>query len=498
MYCSANVLRAAVRSRHSGGGVLIVALLLTAAATLGFTAWANLIAQRRQNIEETVGGINRRLAVENGRQVAIQLGYNQLLSKNTGAAVNSQITDPNTLQVRGGLTTTARAGYAMASESPGKVNHFSPSGTSFGYGPEFNHTVPFSVMDFYPSMTWRADNSTGLTTAVRSRVPMLSGDILNIYQPTLAVDSPVSNQIISGNLDVIGGRAVILSSAPLANFSALRASAVATPVYIVPATNPVIFRDPETNSYIQPSNFPSTLLTTGPIGSGDNLDLQNRLNVVDSVMNSANSLRNKIINESVYVTVDTTQDRPAAQGITYVASTGVLTFDLSESAFWGVLAENHLTTIVLRGQSANLDAQASVRVCYVEDANISTRSLTKIICEGVMNLRPIVIGIKKLPLASGSKVPGSRVDLDFLNSNMAPEWRMMLVAENTPLGFTASGGPGTLTLKGGIMTDGSIAASSGAGNRVRLIRETDSSHLIQLVPRRAWLETYLDFTNGSL
>ena len=240
------------------------------------------------------------------------------------------------------------------------------------------------------------------------------------------------------------------------------------------------------------------MLTTGAVGGGDNLDVANRLNVIDSTTNPSNSLRNKILNESVYVTVNTAQDRTASQGIGYVAATGVLTLDLAESAFWGVLVENNLTEIVLNGQSANNAFQASVRICYVEDANVSTRSLTKVTCNGVTNLRPMVIGIKKIPLASGSQVPGSPVAFDFANSNMAPGWRMMLVAENTPLGFTASGGPGIITVKGGIMTDGSITASSGAGNRVRLVRETDNAHLIQLVPRRAWMETYLNFTDGSL
>jgi hypothetical protein len=76
---------------------------------------------------------------------------------------------------------------------------------------------------------------------------------------------------------------------------------------------------------------------------------------------------------------------------------------------------------------------------------------------------------------------------------------MLLVMENTPLAITPAtvGGTGTISLIGGIMTDGSIAAPTGAG-KVNILPETDHLHLIQIAPRRAWIETYLDYTNGNL
>lgn len=499
MYLSPIVLRSSARVRQTRGGVLIVALLLTAAATLGFTAWANLISQRRVSIEETVGGLSRRLSIENGRQAAIQLGYNELLTKNSGAGVDAKVEDATSLQIYGGVTTTAWAGFALDSINPGKVNHFSPAGVSFAYGPEFSHIVPFSVMDFYPALSWRDNSSTSLVTAIRSRVPMLSGDLLNVFTPTLAVDEPLASQTITGNLDVLNGRAVFLSEAPLGNFSAVRAAGIATPHYTVPVTNPVIFREPSGNTLVMPSNFPSNLVTTGSVAPGNGLDVQNHLNVVDSALNPANSLRNKIINGLVYVTVDTAQDRPDSQGIGYVASTGVLTLDLTDPSLWGVIVQNNVSEIVINGQAVDDQDQASVRICYIEDGNLSTtHTLTKITCNGADNLRPMVIGVKKIPSTAGSQVPGAPVTMAFTNSNVAPEWRCMLIMENTPLVFDATGGPGVIKLMGGIMTDGSITATSGAGNSVRLLPETDHTHLIQLVPRRAWIETYLSYTDGSL
>jgi hypothetical protein len=498
MYFHRPYLRFRRTARRTDGGILLVALLLTAAATLGFTAWANLIAQRRQSIEETVGGMTRRLSVENGRQSAIQLGYNALLTKNGGAAMDAKIEDATTLQIYGGLATAAWSGYAMESIRAGKVNHFSHAGISFAYEPDLAFVVPYSVMDYYPSPSWRANGTTTVVASARSRVPLLSGDILNIYKPTLALDTPLADQVITGNLDVIGARSVILSPAALDNFSGLRTSAISTPVYTVPNTNPMVFRDPVTNDYVMPSNFPSTPTTTGSVGAGNNLDTQNRLNVIDSPDNPANSLRNKVLNGLVYVTLDTTQDRAPSQGIGFVASTGVLTLDLTESALWGLIADNNISEIILNGQSTNIDTQASVRICYVERADTTTHTLSKVTYNGPTNLRPIVMGIKKVPPAAGSQVPGAPVTMSFADSGVAPMWRMMLVMENTPLAFEAAGGNGRITMMGGIMTDGSILATSGAGNSVVLVPETDHTHLIQLVPRRAWMETYLDFTNGSL
>ncbi len=497
MYCHRPYLSSRRLARRTAGGVLIVALLLTAAATFGFTAWANLIAQRRQSIEETVGGMTRRLSVENGRQSALQLGYNSLLTKNGGAAMDAKMEDATTLQIYGGLTTAAWSGYALESIRPGKVNHFSHAGISFAYEPDLAFTVPYSVMDYYPSPSWRANGTTTVVASARSRVPLLSGDVLNIYKPTLALDSPLTNQVITGNLDVVGARSVILSPAALDNFSGLRTSAISTPVYAVPNSNPMVFRDPTTNNYVMPSNFPSTLTTMGSVGAGNNLDTENRLNVIDSPDNPANSLRNRILNGLVYVTLDTTQDRVFSQGIGFVASTGVLTLDLTDSTLWGLIANNNISEIILNGQSTNIDTQASVRICYVETAT-TTRTLTKVTYNGATNLRPIVMGIKKVPPATGSQVPGSPVTMSFADSGVAPLWRMMLVMENTPLAFAADGGNGRITMIGGIMTDGSIQATSGAGNSVALVPETDHTHLIQLVPRRAWMETYLDFANGSL
>ena len=481
---------------------MVVALMITAAATMGFAAWTTLVATRKEAVEQNFGGLLRRMAVENGKQIARQYAYTDFLTKNSNDAIDSKNFITDTTQVIGGISAPLRVGFSMDSVSfPAGFNRLSPAGLGYPYGVITNVTVPFSVMDSHPTLTVRENASTTVSTAMKSRSPLLSGDVLVIHQPTLATTAPVAAPVITGNLDVLDARAVYLTPATLNNFSTVRASAVTMPTYAVPAVSPPQTRDPYSNTVILPSNFPSILTTIGSVGAGNLLDTQNYLNVVESAQNPSNSLREKIKTGS-YVTVPTTADFNQS-GVNFVSATGVLTLDLSNVGLPGVIAQNNVSQIIFTGQTSAAeesltDIYSSVGVCYVEDAAVTSRSLTSVVCKNGANKRRLLLGMKKIPRPTDPQVPGSAVTVDFPQSNLSPVWRLLLVAENTPITFTNSGGPGTITLKGGIETDGNITSTSGAGNAVKLIPETDPRRLSRLAPRRGWVETYLDFTNGSL
>jgi hypothetical protein len=483
---------------RTSGGVLLVALLITCAATFGFAAWASLIGQRRQVVEEVSGGIQRRLAVENGRQMARQYALTGVLTKNSGTAVSFTKTPAATSQVLGGITAPAFTGYAMDSTSFPTFNRLSPAGTGYAYGTLLQVSVPFSIMDYYPTPTVKSSGTTTAIAAMKSRPALPSGDLLVIHEPTLSTTAPV----VTGNLDVQGGRAVFLTTGGLANLSTVRATAVAIPHYPVPSTNALATRDPQTNNVIVPSNFPQPISTTGPVVAGNSIDLGNRLNVIDSALNPSNSFREKI-KQGSYTTLNPASDLNQ-NGLNFVASTGVLTLDLANENLTSVIIDNNVTEIILTGQNSAAAESAvqdfsSVAICYVEDDNVTTKRLSKITCQNSGNARRVIIGIKKLPKPSPNpQIPGLAVTVAFPSSDVAPQWRLMLVAENTPLLFSASGGPGVITLKGGIQTDSAITATTGVGNRVRLILEDDPRRLVRLAPRRGWVEHYLDYANGSL
>ncbi len=498
----------AARRHQTAGGVLIVAMLLTAAATLGFAAWATLLNQRQQSAEETMGGIQRRLAFANGRQMAIQLGYNQLMTQNTGNAIDlAQYDTTLTAKIHGSLKTDAWTGSAISkfplpypAVNNSAMNRFSPSGTHAAYGPEFSFTVKASVMDYYPNPTVRTDANNapvsiaaGLITSVRHYAPLLSGDLLCIYKPTLGTATPLANQTLTGNIRVVGGRSLILTPAPLANFSALRTDAISTPHYNVPS-NPIIFQNTaSTPAQILPSNFPSIVTSLGSVGTGNNLDTQHRLNVIDDATNNpSNSLKARILSSDVVISINTAANHALQDGVSFDLATGVLNIDLANQAIWGIVADNNVSEIRLQGMPAINSNLASVRLCYTETAGLYARTLTKISCQGDANYRPIIIAVKKSPNPTGSAVVGPEVTLEYPTTT--PLWHSLIVVENTPLIFTTNG---ILTLAGGIMTDASLTGPTGQ-NRVQIIPSTLSTFLTHIAPQRMWLETYFDYGHENL
>lgn len=494
------VTQRALTRQRSHGGIMVAALLVTAAATVGFAAWANIVSQRRQDIEQTQSGTQRRLAVESGRQIARHWAYWQRTTLNSGAAVTASQVIGGTTQIAGGLTVPAWTGFAMETTSfTTGINHCSPSANDSAYAVATQATLPYSVMDSYPEPTVSVSESTTLVATVHSRSPILSGDLLVIHTPTLATTLPVAAPQVTGNFDIVNGRACILTTTALPNITELRASAISIPPYVVPATNALQTYDPTTSDLVLPSNFPCPITTTGSITADYALDDLGRLNVIDSPNNPSNSFKTRITAGSS-VTINSTADL-SQSGINFVASTGILTLDLNQIGLPGVIINDNVAEIVITGKaSAEVPSlpYSSVAICYIENAETTTRTLAKITCQNALNTRRLILGVKKIPRAADPQVPGAPVVISFPQSNTAPNWRFIMISENTPLTFEATGGPGIITLQGGIQTDGSITSTTGVGNAVKLVPETNPLRLDRLSPRRAWVETYLDYTNGSL
>ncbi len=146
---------------------MVVALMITAAATMGFAAWTTLVASRKEAVEQNFGGLLRRMAVENGRLIARQLAYTDYLTKNASNAVDSKNYVTGTTQVIGGISAPLRVGFPMDSVAfPAGFSRISPAGLGYAYGVITNVSVPFSVMDSHPSLTVRENSSTVVSTAL--------------------------------------------------------------------------------------------------------------------------------------------------------------------------------------------------------------------------------------------------------------------------------------------------------------------------------------------
>jgi hypothetical protein len=108
------------------------------------------------------------------------------------------------------------------------------------------------------------------------------------------------------------------------------------------------------------------------------------------------------------------------------------------------------------------------------------------------NNRRILLCIKKIAATAGEV--GGGVDISF--GTAVPSWRLLVVAENTPLSFTPAGGAGNIALRGGIQTDASLSGPTGSS---RLVIEKDALPLAlqNIAPRLAWVETHLFFDSTS-
>lgn len=488
------------RARESGG-VMILALLITACATVGFVAWGNLIAQRTQNVEQAMGGTQRRIAVENGRQLAREYAYRERLTKGSGADFEVSAEETSG-QVIGGISVSAWSGNAFDSnEYPIGYNKFSPAATGIGFGPSLEMLLPYSVTDYYPDPTVKASASTRVLTVVKSRSPLTSGDMLVIHAPTRAI-APAS---VTGSFDVMGGASFLVTSSP-ANFNSVRALAFNTPSYtpVAPSgtvnTTTIAISHPTSGANVLPSNFPSLHTTTGPVDGSTALDELNRLNVVDPASNTANSLKSKLQNGGSYgsLTFPTTADHAdTGNGISFASSTGTLTIDLSvENMPWLVLNDNIAEIKLIGAASSSLESAVPAAICYVENGATTTRAFTKITSAGGTNKRRVLLGLKKISALVND--PQQEVACDFDSAN--PIWKMMFICENTPLKFNSVGG-GLITLIGGIQTDSSLVSSStisGSGVRLEMEAAGFQSWPNKLLPRRAWVEAYLDFDYGNL
>ncbi len=488
--------------RRSCGGVLVLALVITAGAAVGFAAWAMLLGQRTQFVEQALAGTQRRLAVENGRQIARQYGYAGVIPSNAGAALNAPLPGLPTGLLNGGISVTSWSGYAMESTTfPVGYNPISPASNGYPYGKQLAVSLPYSVSDAYPAPVAVGTGAADFTLEINSRSPLTSGDLLVVHRPTTVNSTPLPKITISGSLDLVGGRAVYFSPLSDALSTTARATQVAfPPVQPAGSSTLPVSRDSQTNAVILPGNLPLPILSGGSIAGA--LDTAGRLDVIDSPANGGNSFKSKV-QTGPYLTVDTTKTG-GERGVAFDKTTGTLTINLSEPLLPNIIAENHVAKIILTGQRSAADATiadplGAVGFCYVETGGVTSRSLTEVRCQEIYNKRRFIMGIKKVPPASQSpKAYGSVVSCVFPQSNQAPVWRLMVVAENTPLAFTALGGPGIITLTGGIETDGSVAAPSATGASLRLLPEPDPRRLNRLAPRLAWVENHLNLDNGSL
>ena len=500
------------------GGALILALLFMGVVTMGFAAWVNLIHQRARLGDFEQFQAAKRLASSSARILNRDYLLRRTLASNGDddglTATTDASTSWNTATATSWTTSASSStnwngnsqsqlaiwtGYPMDSLTrPAGLNAFSPS-FDYPYGRSFTFTTSYKQLSYRnidnatnPGREEYATDTTSVRGIVRSRSPLLSGDLLVLHQPTVTATLPT----VTGNI-AVNGR--VIHFAPDASTYSVRSQRFSSPTN---STNFVPL-DLAGASLIQ-GNLPWIPLSSGNISGADLAtngddwrlpDFTGQLNVIDaSTTNASNSLRSEVIARGpvlpVYSGSVTASDNRgfALDGTTGIATispcVGYPTADLPST-----IIGNDLNEIIIEGQTGtNFSGYAQNRpsmVVVYTQAN-SGRNLTTIRLRN-QNRRRMLLALKKDHRSTGGWDP--TVNLIVETPGTAAEWHLLIVCENVPLNITTTSAT-TVTLTGGIQTNSPLTFHN-YPKLLEISLETNTRGLIRMSPRLAWVETYL-------
>lgn len=492
---------------------MIVALVAIGLVSVGFSTWVGLLGQRGRAAEIEEHATRRRIAAYNSRAVIREYALERMITSNGDAdgvtfdpfAGQPDFSPPPDIRPLKGMTVTSAAltgwsGYPMESSTRlAGLNAFSPS-WDYPYSKLLDVTAATKTLRFATNSTGHVEqnldtsSSSYLKTYVRSRCPVLGGDLLVIHRRNLNL-SPVVQPKVSGYISVFGRVMHFEPELAETSYTARSARFVAAPGSLNLLAKDLSGAD------IPPSNLAWTPITFGRVDSAT--DLTGRLNVIDDSSNGGNSLRQKITASSA--TIQDTGSLPGKIDSRGYSNPGTGTVTITPcigvsnpADLPSIVIDSEVSEIIIEGQTgANFTDYAPYRpgfaIVYIEKAT-SERKLTTIRLRN-QDRRRFLLAIKKNEAGADETVNAVSVIVE--DTNATSEWNVVILAENTPLNFSASAGVGTIKLVGGIQTDSPLAGP-GTGQQLSLELQTDTRGLIKLAPRAAWVETIMpDKVPGS-
>lgn len=466
------------------GGILAVSLVAMGVVSLGFTAWVGLLGQRSRSGEIEEYASQRRISALNSRNAIREYALERMITSSGDA--DGVDFDP----LAGWSVTTAGAwsGYAMESNTRlAGLNAFSFS-YDYPYSKVLDASAATKALGFIKSGSGRLDAdytdiATWLKTYVRSRCPVLGGDLLIVHRSSL---TPPVIPNISGNISV-NGRVLHFVPETAATGYTARSLRFAAP----PIGSPMNLRPQDlSGNDIPPSNFAWTPVTFGRVNGAT--DFSGRINVIDDATNGGNSLRQRLQASAATIQITGSSALSDPRGFESDGN-GLLTLTPSigptnPADLPSVVVDSEVQEIVIEGQDqTTLDNYAryrpSMAFVYVQ-RETSVRQLQTIRLRK-QNGRRMILALKQEGTA-----PGLPVNIVVEDTNSTSEWNVIILAENTPLIFSAATPVGIIKIAGGIQTNAPLAGP-GAGQSLSLVLQTDTRGLIRLTPRAAWVETIM-------
>ena len=269
---------------------MAIALVTVGFVSVGFSAWLGLLSQRGRagEIEEHVA--LRRIAAANSRAAIKEYALERAIT----SSIDSDGFSFNPTELDNWSTTGASAwsGYPMESNTRlAGLNAFSLA-WDYPYSKMLDVSAGTKTLAFTTATNGGVSASYGagtsyLRTYVRSRSPLLGGDLLVVHRSKL---SPEVSPAVTGNINVNGRVLHFVPELAAAEYTAKSLRFMAIPG---PSVN--IAPKDLGGSDIMPSNLAWTPVTFGRLSSLPTPDFLGKCNVIDDVTNGGNSLKSRLI-----------------------------------------------------------------------------------------------------------------------------------------------------------------------------------------------------------
>ncbi len=406
---------------------MVFALLIILVGAVVLAGWVHLLATRAIFAEHATDGQRRKLARENGRQLAIQYVLERMPS-GTIPTTSHTLADG-----WGGFAITGAANSVLSSmATPSTVNPFSP-GERWGYGVEVGATVNDGETDY------------GWLFRVRSRSPLFSGYALTSQLPATGVSSLIT----------------VLDTSLLWSISA--AYDYDTAWYQAPGSRSALH-----SGGASLVGFPYVPMTSGNKPGYDSyagyIDLDSTPGGLNDVSDDTGTTEDGIsVSEAGaerIITLDLTKINLSSFPS---ASNALIRYQVDGSSGPG------LSSVKIRIQGAPDSGLPPLFIVYQPSSTLDLTDITLL----SNNSRRVYLSVKK--------ITGAALSITTLST---AAWRLSATIQNTGVIFATTGG---LQITGGLRHDGNVSVSAGS---VTIGEDTNPGGLEFMADRIAWLETY--------
>ena len=470
---------------------MLVSLMVMGVCTMGVTAWVAIINGRTGYTESLEEAMNRRVSIENSRALAEEYMYVVAANLGAGDAVTATVDGGDTAKVQ----ISGWSGGAFASViQPGGINR---SGMANGH--LFQDSSYTGYVRYYDIELGNGDHQITRSFQLRSRAPMLAGDLVTLHDPTLTPAGSFNTSVrLTGNVHVYGRtvfwRPDLLDHDAMGRFRSREYALMSGAYGDIPIQN--LPEGSVGEDRIRASNFPATPITAGPAGGG--LGFDGKMSSVKNESSTLNSLYDRLVDRSD--PANPVVNAIEANGLTASNNRGVvsngggtISIDLNNEFLSDVLIQNDTSRIILNGQSMVDDApfieagnRSAILILIIQDDD-SERNLDRIELTN-RNSRRVVVAIKKT-VDSFWDNSALRTRFRWMDSGDDPSWRLVAIGENSEILFEQEEN-GSATIYGGVRTDRGFYSDDSSSKNFFIYPESDPKLLERLLDRNVWLESY--------